>query len=68
MVSLGINLIGSITMNNLSKYPTPIAGLALGVAGLGVLWSAISASSYYGIFSTLLAGLILTPLLIKFVF
>ncbi len=54
-------------MKKLLSYPTPVAGLALGLAGIGAFWSGVSPRADYALMAAILAALILIPLLLKFI-
>lgn len=58
-------------MMNLKEYPTPVAGLALGLSGISLFWALTFSGSALGCVILLagcgLAACLLTPVLMKFV-
>lgn len=53
-------------MKALQHYPTPIAGLALGIAGIGAYWSAMTGVNGIAFSAAIIALCILLPLIMKF--
>ena len=54
----------------MKQYPTPIAGLALGIAGIALFWSVLC-PAYFNIIFILGCGLsfiLISPLIAKFIF
>lgn len=58
-------------MFNLAKYPTPVAGLTLGLLGISAYWQIIFHNHYLihvlTIVSSILALLLISPLVIRFI-
>ena len=58
-----------IINNYLIKIPTPLAGLALAIASLGLCWdSAVDLNGSFQVSGALLSSLIMIPLFFKFLF
>lgn len=58
-------------MNHLKFYPTPVSGLALGIAGIGAFWSSVIANAIAAnivlIIIAAVAIALLLPLILKFI-
>jgi exfoliative toxin A/B len=57
-------------MKNLINYPSPIGGLSLGIASIGIAWALIFPSMHFWALniSGAIAILLIIPLLLKFIF